>query len=130
MGNYQANAEFKAKDLGEVKWKQSAKQVLEMLLKGSPADFTQPFDELAIVLDRVRQAHKQRDEVLGSQQDGEHFLYDVRYLGPTNFTARLRWGILAGEWEHRIFSGQGEARRPAPSSSRQPRSSATREAPR
>jgi len=38
-------------------------------------------------------------EVLGSRQDGAQFLYDVRYLGPTNFTARLRWGIVSGEWK-------------------------------
>ena len=38
-------------------------------------------------------------EVIGSQADGEQFLFDVRYLGPTNFTARLRWGLVAGEWK-------------------------------
>ncbi len=51
MGNYQANNELAVKELGDAKWKQSAKQVLDTLLKGSPADLSQPFDELAIVPD-------------------------------------------------------------------------------
>ena len=51
MGNYDANHELTVKDLGDTKWKQSAKQVLDELLKGSLADFTQPFDELVIVPD-------------------------------------------------------------------------------
>jgi len=51
MGNHQANREMAIKDLGETKWKQSAKQVLDSLLKGSVADFSQPFDELVIVPD-------------------------------------------------------------------------------
>jgi CHAT domain-containing protein len=51
MGNYDANHELTVKDLGDAKWKQSAKQVLEALLKDSPADFTQSFDELVIIPD-------------------------------------------------------------------------------
>ncbi len=51
MGNHQANSELAIKDLGETKWKQSAKQVLDSLLKGSAADFSQPFEELTIVPD-------------------------------------------------------------------------------
>ena len=38
-------------------------------------------------------------EVIGGRPDGESFLYDVRYVGPTNFTARLRWGQVHGEWK-------------------------------
>ena len=53
MGQYQQNHELTVKDLADAKWKQSAKQVLETLLKGSPADFSQPFDELVIVPDGV-----------------------------------------------------------------------------
>ena len=51
MGNYQQNHELSVKDLSDTKWKQLAKQVLDGLLKGSPADFTQAFDELVIVPD-------------------------------------------------------------------------------
>jgi len=51
MGHYQQNHEVTLKDLGDTRWKQSAKQMLEMLLKGSPADFTQSFEELVIVPD-------------------------------------------------------------------------------
>jgi CHAT domain-containing protein len=53
MGQFGANHELAVKDLADVKWKQSAKQVLKMLLKDSPADFTQTFDELVIVPDGV-----------------------------------------------------------------------------
>jgi tetratricopeptide (TPR) repeat protein len=53
MGNFDQKHELTIKDLGDSKWKQSGKQVLDALLKGSPADFTQPFDELAIVPDGV-----------------------------------------------------------------------------
>lgn len=51
MGQYQANHELAVKDLADAKWKQSAQQVLDMLLKGSPADFSQSFEELVIVPD-------------------------------------------------------------------------------
>ncbi len=51
MGQYQQNHELAVKELGDAGWKQSAKLTLEMLLKGSPADFTQPFDELVVVPD-------------------------------------------------------------------------------
>ena len=51
MGQYQANHELAVKELGDTGWKQSAKLMLAMLLKGSPADFTQPFDELVVVPD-------------------------------------------------------------------------------
>jgi CHAT domain-containing protein len=53
MGNYGQNHALAIKEISKTKWKQAANQVLEMLLKGSPADFTQPFDELAIVPDGV-----------------------------------------------------------------------------
>ncbi len=51
MGLFQQNHEFTVKELGETKWRQAGQQVLEMLLKGSSADFSQPFEELAIVPD-------------------------------------------------------------------------------
>jgi CHAT domain-containing protein len=51
MGMFQPNHEFAVKELADAKWKQSAQQVLDMLLKGSPADFSQSFEELVIVPD-------------------------------------------------------------------------------
>ena len=51
MGQFQANHELSVKEVSDTNWKQSAKLMLEMLLKGSPADFTQPFDELVVVPD-------------------------------------------------------------------------------
>ncbi len=53
MGNYQPNRELAVKDLAATKWKNSAKQVLDTLLKGSPVDLAQSFDELVIVPDGV-----------------------------------------------------------------------------
>lgn len=53
MGQHQQNHELNLKDLDDEKWKQSAKQVLDTLLKGSPADLTQSFNELVIVPDSV-----------------------------------------------------------------------------
>ncbi|MCE5268577.1 MAG: CHAT domain-containing protein [Planctomycetaceae bacterium] len=53
MGQFGANHEIAVKDLANGKWKQSGRQVLDTLLKGSPADFSQSFDELVIVPDGV-----------------------------------------------------------------------------
>ena len=53
MGQFGPNHEMAVKDFADAKWKQSARQVLDALLKGSPADFSQSFDELAIVPDGV-----------------------------------------------------------------------------
>jgi len=38
-------------------------------------------------------------EVLGSSQDGDDFLYDVKYIGPQSFTVRARWSRLGPEWK-------------------------------
>jgi tetratricopeptide (TPR) repeat protein len=51
MGNYEQNHELTLKDLNDEQWKTTAEKMLEMLLKGSQADFSQPFDELTIVPD-------------------------------------------------------------------------------
>jgi CHAT domain-containing protein len=51
MGQYGQNSELAVKDLTEVKWQQSAQQVLTSMLKDSPADFSQTFDELVVVPD-------------------------------------------------------------------------------
>ena len=47
------NSEVTLKELADAKWKTSAAQVLDGLMKGSKADFTQKFDELIIVPDGV-----------------------------------------------------------------------------
>jgi len=49
MGHFQPNHELAVKDLAESKWREPAQQVLDLLLKGSQADFTQPFEELIVV---------------------------------------------------------------------------------
>ncbi len=38
-------------------------------------------------------------EVLGSSQDGDEYLYDVKYIGPQSFTVRARWSRLGDEWK-------------------------------
>lgn len=53
MGQTGPNQPVTTKELADEKWKQSARQVLDSLLKGSPADFSQPFDELVIVPDGI-----------------------------------------------------------------------------
>jgi len=53
MGHFQENRELTLKDLAEKQWKQSAQEVLKLLLEGSDADFTQKFESLVIVPDGV-----------------------------------------------------------------------------
>jgi CHAT domain-containing protein len=53
MGNYEANREVALKDLADTQWRQTARQVLEVLSEGSQADFTKKFRELVIVPDGV-----------------------------------------------------------------------------
>ncbi len=53
MGHFQQNGELALKDLADPKWKTSAREILDMILKDSQADFTQNFDELVIVPDGV-----------------------------------------------------------------------------
>ena len=38
-------------------------------------------------------------EVLGSSQDGDDYLYDVKYIGPESFTVRARWSRVGSEWK-------------------------------
>jgi len=51
MGQFGANSELNVNDLDSEAWRDSARQVLDTLLKGSSADFSQPFKELVIVPD-------------------------------------------------------------------------------
>ena len=51
LGNISQTYELTAKDLADVKWRQTAKELLDGLLKGSRADFAAKFDELIIVPD-------------------------------------------------------------------------------
>ncbi len=38
-------------------------------------------------------------EVLASTQDGNDYLYDVKYTGPEWFTVRARWSQVGPEWK-------------------------------
>ena len=38
-------------------------------------------------------------EVLGSSQEEDDYLYDVKYLGPQAFTVRARWSRVGSEWK-------------------------------
>jgi len=38
-------------------------------------------------------------EVLGHTQDGNDFLYEVKYIGPQSFTVRARWSQIGAEWK-------------------------------
>ena len=38
-------------------------------------------------------------EVLASSQDGDDYLYDVKYISPQSFTVRARWYRLGPEWK-------------------------------
>ena len=38
-------------------------------------------------------------EVLGHSQDGNDYLYDVKYIGPQSFTVRARWSQVGPEWK-------------------------------
>jgi CHAT domain-containing protein len=51
MGHFEQNRELPLKELANEQWKVAAQQVLELLLKGSQADLSQPLDELVIVPD-------------------------------------------------------------------------------
>lgn len=51
MGNYDVAKTLTVKELSDPKWKTMAADVLLHLLKGSQADFAQPFEELVIVPD-------------------------------------------------------------------------------
>jgi CHAT domain-containing protein len=51
FGQFQQNHVLTLKDLATNKWKQAGRQMLDALLKSSPADFSHPFDELIIVPD-------------------------------------------------------------------------------
>ena len=53
IGNITPNYELTSKDLADGKWRQTAWELLDGLLKGSRADFTTKFDELIVVPDGV-----------------------------------------------------------------------------
>ena len=38
-------------------------------------------------------------EMIGSEPDGDDWLYDVRYVGPQSFTVRARWSQVGPEWK-------------------------------
>ncbi len=51
MGQHAGNQEIDVKQLADEGWKQTAQQVLELILEGSSADFSQAFEELILVPD-------------------------------------------------------------------------------
>jgi len=51
VGNITQNYELSSKDLADGKWRQTARDLLDGLLKGSRADFAAKFDELIVVPD-------------------------------------------------------------------------------
>ncbi len=51
MGQFDQNRELSLKELADNRWRQSARELLDMILKGSKADFTKNFEELIIVPD-------------------------------------------------------------------------------
>lgn len=53
LGQFQQNHELALKSLSDKQWQKLAREVLDLLMKGSQADFTQKFDELVIVPDGV-----------------------------------------------------------------------------
>ena len=38
-------------------------------------------------------------ELLDRTQDGDDYLYDVKYIGPQSFTVRARWSRVGSEWK-------------------------------
>ncbi|MFQ5880267.1 MAG: hypothetical protein ACE5IZ_08860 [Dehalococcoidia bacterium] len=38
-------------------------------------------------------------EILSHSRDGDDYLVDSKFLGPTNFTMRARWRHTGGEWK-------------------------------
>ena len=38
-------------------------------------------------------------EILTHTKDGDDYLYDVKYIGPSSFTVRARWSQIGGEWK-------------------------------
>ncbi len=53
IGQYEANRELTVKELNDGSWKEAANHLLDGLLEGSQADFSQSFPELVIVPDGV-----------------------------------------------------------------------------
>ncbi|NUQ62888.1 MAG: CHAT domain-containing protein [Pirellulales bacterium] len=51
MGQFEQNREVTFKELAESAWRESARQLLDAILEGSQADFSQAFEELVIVPD-------------------------------------------------------------------------------
>lgn len=53
LGNYEQNHELGLVEITSTQWKQTARQLLDALLAGSPADFTRRFPELVVVPDGI-----------------------------------------------------------------------------
>jgi len=53
MGHFAANRQVPFEEIQSNQWQGTAEELLQLILKGSPADFSQPLDELVIVPDGV-----------------------------------------------------------------------------
>jgi hypothetical protein len=53
MGNFEGNRELTLKELADGQWRKSAREILDLLLEGSPADFTKKFPDLVVVPDGI-----------------------------------------------------------------------------
>ncbi len=53
MGQLERNRQVTLKDLAEARWREPARQLLEGILEGSQADFSQSFQELVVVPDAL-----------------------------------------------------------------------------
>ena len=53
LGNQDQNRELTDKELASAQWKESAQELLAVLLEGSQADFTRKFNELVVVPDGI-----------------------------------------------------------------------------
>jgi CHAT domain-containing protein len=86
LGNISQNYELTSKDLADAKWRQTARELLDGLLKGSRADFATKFDELIVVPDGL--LWYVPFEALQVQADGQ--------LRPLISRFRIRYAPTAG----------------------------------
>ena len=86
FGNFSPNYELTSKELADGKWRQTARELLDGLLKGSRADFATKFDELIIVPDGL--LWYVPFEALQVQADGQ--------LRPLISRFRIRYAPTAG----------------------------------
>ena len=113
IGNISPAYELTSKDLADVKWRQSAKELLDSLLKGSRADFATKFDELIIVPDGL--LWYVPFEALQVQVEGQLrpliSRFRIRYARPPGWPRPLRIWAAARQYGHRGGQTQSQAGR-------------------